>query len=554
MSTTTVDTDEERFEETFPSKNVLAYVPGVLLLIGIGLLGKYGQIGWNAVAKHQGWTVPDIEYVLWAILIGLLITNTVGVHRVFRPGVQTYEFWLKIGIVALGSRFVLGDVAKLGGYSLLQILVDMAVAGTIVILAARFFGLSGKLGSLLAIGTSICGVSAIIASKGAIRARNSDVSYAIAAILALGAVALFTLPALGHLIGLTDDEFGLWAGLAVDNTAETTATGYLFSEEAGKIAVLVKSVRNALIGFVVLGFALYWAARGEADQGEGLLRLGQVPQVRPRLSRRLGDRHGGLAHQGSEHQPGQRVQVGVPAHVRGRRPQHQLPRTGANRLAAAAGRRHRPRRRGGRLTGSGAADLAGARLGPARLTRRQSAGGSPLMRREQQIVVSGTVHRRLAGRPREVLSDLDGDQAQFDVVALRLPTQELECGVGGDAVDDHEHSLGLFDDRAVLGDLRDRRGDLVLRLLRRREVDVEAVGPRHATGVLDERVGHYQHLVSGAVGVDDAVVGTGRPQVSTGVRQRGRNLVMVVGMLVREHQFGGRGDGAGRIAVYGLDL
>jgi uncharacterized integral membrane protein (TIGR00698 family) len=161
---------------------------------------------------------------------------------------------------------VLGDVLKLGGQSLVQILVDMTVAGTIIILTARFFGLSGKLGSLLAIGTSICGVSAIIASKGAIRARNSDVSYAIAAILALGAVALFTLPVLGHTIGLTDHEFGLWAGLAVDNTAETTATGYLYSDEAGKIAVLVKSVRNALIGFVVLGFAIYWASRGEADQ------------------------------------------------------------------------------------------------------------------------------------------------------------------------------------------------------------------------------------------------------------------------------------------------
>ena len=111
MSTTTVDADEDRFEETFPTRNVLAYVPGVLLLIVIGLLGKYAQVGWNALAKHEGWTVPDIEYVLWAILIGLVITNTVGVHRVFRPGVQTYEFWLKIGIVALGSRFVLGDVA-----------------------------------------------------------------------------------------------------------------------------------------------------------------------------------------------------------------------------------------------------------------------------------------------------------------------------------------------------------------------------------------------------------------------------------------------------------
>ena len=266
MSATTVEFDEDRSEQTFPTKNVLAYVPGVLLLIAIGLLGKYAQLWWNALAKREHWTVPDIEYVLWAILIGILITNTVGVHRIFRPGVQTYEFWLKIGIVALGSRFILGDIAKLGATSLVQILVDMAVAGTIIIAAARFFGLSGKLGSLLAIGTSICGVSAIIASKGAIRARNSDVGYAIAAILALGAVALFTLPPLGHLIGLSDHEFGLWAGLAVDNTAETTATGYLFSDEAGKIAVLVKSVRNALIGFVVLGFALYWAARGEADQ------------------------------------------------------------------------------------------------------------------------------------------------------------------------------------------------------------------------------------------------------------------------------------------------
>ncbi|WP_319447433.1 MULTISPECIES: YeiH family protein [unclassified Mycobacterium] len=266
MSTVSVESDEERSEETFPTKNVLAYVPGVLLLIAVGLLGKYAEIWWLAIAKREHWTVPDIEFVLWAIVIGLVITNTVGVHRIFKPGVQTYDFWLKIGIVALGSRFVLGDIAKLGATSLVQILIDMAVAGAIIIAAARFFGLSGKLGSLLAIGTSVCGVSAIVASKGAIRARNSDVAYAITAILALGAVALFTLPPLGHLIGLTDHEFGLWAGLAVDNTAETTATGYLFSDEAGKIAVLVKSVRNALIGFVVLGFALYWAARGEADE------------------------------------------------------------------------------------------------------------------------------------------------------------------------------------------------------------------------------------------------------------------------------------------------
>ena len=231
----------------------------------MGVLGKYAQVWWNTFAKHHDWTVPDIEYVLWAILIGLVITNTVGLHRVFRPGVLTYQFWLKSASwrgLALRSGVDITSWAPppgadSGGHG---------GRGDIILVAARAFGLSGKLGSLLAIGTSICGVSAIVAAKGAIRARNADVSYAIAAILALGAVGLFVLPPLGHAIGLTDYQFGLWAGLSVDNTAETTATGYLFSDHAGKIAVLVKSTRNALIGFVVLGFALYWAARGQADE------------------------------------------------------------------------------------------------------------------------------------------------------------------------------------------------------------------------------------------------------------------------------------------------
>ena len=88
MSTRSVEpvaSDEDRSEETFPTTNLLAYVPGVLLLIAVGLFGKYAEIWWLAIAKHEHWTVPDIEYVLWAILIGLLITNTVGLHPIFRP-------------------------------------------------------------------------------------------------------------------------------------------------------------------------------------------------------------------------------------------------------------------------------------------------------------------------------------------------------------------------------------------------------------------------------------------------------------------------------------
>ena len=351
VSTVQVQPDETSAEATFTSTRPLDYVPGILLLIGVGVSGKYAQIWWNALARHQHWTVPDIEYVLWAIVIGLLITNTIGLHPIFRPGVLTYEFWLKAGIVALGSRFVLGDIARLGGISLVQILVDMTIAGTIIIVVARAFGLSGKLGSLLAIGTSICGVSAIVAAKGAIRARNSDVSYAIAAILALGAVALFVLPPLGHAIGLSDHEFGLWAGLSVDNTAETTATGYLYSDHAGKVAVLVKSTRNALIGFVVLGFALFWAAprasrRNRAGgQGQGRVHLEQVPEIRARLSGGLGDRHRGLADQGPNRQPGQRLEMGVPADLCRCGAQHRYPSDRAHRVASAGGCGHRAHRR-----------------------------------------------------------------------------------------------------------------------------------------------------------------------------------------------------------------
>ena len=241
---------------------VARLVPGIVLLAVVGIVGVALQAGLRAIGSAAGTKLPDVEYVLWAILLGLLVRNTVGVPQVFRPGVGTYEFWLKIGIVLLGARYLLGDLVKLGGLSFVLIIVDMAVATTVILLVGWLLGLGGKLSSLLAIGTSICGVSAIIAGRGAIGADDEDSGYSIAAILALGAIALFSFPAIGHALELTDVQFGLWAGLAVDNTAETTATGAAYSPAAQDVAVAVKNTRNALIGVVVLGYAAYWATRG----------------------------------------------------------------------------------------------------------------------------------------------------------------------------------------------------------------------------------------------------------------------------------------------------
>src|SRR5262245_22432874 len=103
-------------------------MPGLALLFATGFAGKVVEQSIAAYGKAHHIALPNIEYVLWAIIFGLVIANTVGVPEVFRAGVDTYEFWLKAGIVLQGARFLLGDIAKLGGVSLLCVAIELAVA------------------------------------------------------------------------------------------------------------------------------------------------------------------------------------------------------------------------------------------------------------------------------------------------------------------------------------------------------------------------------------------------------------------------------------------
>lgn len=256
---------ESAAQPALSPRRILEFVPGIALLATVGYAGKVIEHSIAVYGKSHHLVLPNIEYVLWAILIGLAISNTVGVPALFRTGVATYEFWLKAGIVLLGARFLLGDIGRLGGVSLVLIAIELVLALTFMTYLGRAFKLKPKLISLLAVGSSICGVSAIIAAQGAIDADEEDSSYAIAAILALGAISLFLFPVVGHALHLSDRAYGIWAGLAVDNTAEATAAGALYSDAAGKVAVLAKTCRNATIGFIVLGYAIYWASKGQAE-------------------------------------------------------------------------------------------------------------------------------------------------------------------------------------------------------------------------------------------------------------------------------------------------
>lgn len=235
--------------------------PGIALLGAVAGAGALADRGMAELGERTGWGLPHGESVLWAILIGLIVANTGGVARVFRAGLRTYEWWLKLGIMLMGARFVVGDVLRLGGMSLACVAVELGLAIGVMTLLGRWFGLPEKMTSLLAIGSCICGVTAIFAAKDSIEAEEEDASCAVAAILALGITALVAFPLIGHWLGLSDRVFGMWSGLAIDNTAEATAAGALYSEAAGRYAVLAKTARSAALGFVVLGYAMHWARR-----------------------------------------------------------------------------------------------------------------------------------------------------------------------------------------------------------------------------------------------------------------------------------------------------
>lgn len=229
-------------------------IPGVLLLFAVGYAAKI-------IASY----IPHMEYVLIAIALGMVISNTISIPKIFIPGIDTYELWLKMGIVFLGVRLVMQDVLQIGAVGLLLVFIEIAVSLITVKFLANKFGLPEKLGTLLSIGVGICGVSAIIGGAGAIDADEEDSTLAIATILIFGAVMVFLYPLLGHIMGLTDQAFGFWAGLAVDNTAEAVATGFVFSDLAGQFATITKLSRNALMGIIILYFAISYARRGMAQ-------------------------------------------------------------------------------------------------------------------------------------------------------------------------------------------------------------------------------------------------------------------------------------------------
>ena len=235
-------------------------------LNGIGLALLVAVLAWAV-----GAALPLVGAAVAAIVLGVLARALFAPGPRFDPGIRMAgKKGLQWSIILLGFGLDLGEVARTGLESLGVMLGTLAVAFLAAWALGRWLRVPGKLTVLVGVGTAICGGSAIAAVAPILRPQEHETAFAISTIFLFNLVAVLLFPPLGHLLGLSDAGFGLWAGTAINDTSSVVAAGYAYSREAGDYATVVKLTRATMIVPVCLALAaaVAWRAGGSGGSGE----------------------------------------------------------------------------------------------------------------------------------------------------------------------------------------------------------------------------------------------------------------------------------------------
>jgi len=208
----------------------------------------------------------NLEYALWALLIGLLISNTIGAPSFLRPAMRT-EFFIKTGLVLFGAEVLMSRLLALG---LPGVFVAWIVT-PIVLISTYIFGQkvlkmeSRSLNMVISADMSVCGVSAAIAAASACKAKKEELSLAIGMSLSFTVIMMIVMPILIKLIGMNEIVGGAWIGGTIDSTGAVVAAAATLGKEAADVAATVKMIQNILIGVTAFGIASYWVTCVEKD-------------------------------------------------------------------------------------------------------------------------------------------------------------------------------------------------------------------------------------------------------------------------------------------------
>lgn len=228
------------------------FIPG---FIGLSLLAIVAQVlADQELIKHY-----NLEYALWALLVGMIISNTIGTPRFLMAAVAT-EFYIKTGLVLLGGEVLFHRLLALG---LPGVFVSWVVT-PVVLITTYIFGQrvlrmeSRSLNMVISADMSVCGVSAAIATAAACKAKKEELSLAIGLSLSFTVIMMVAMPAVIRAVGMSSVLGGAWIGGTIDSTGAVAAAGGMLDNAALQVAATVKMIQNILIGVVAFGVAAYW--------------------------------------------------------------------------------------------------------------------------------------------------------------------------------------------------------------------------------------------------------------------------------------------------------
>jgi len=280
------DTGAEKIDRKHLIKDL--GIPLAVLFLGLGLLTTAGVAFMQAGEKERRWSqyafgfliifiiaviaclcsaqvmmkAYGIGYAVWALFLGLLISNTVGVPKWLLAGARS-EMFIKTGLVLLGAEILFSKILKLGAPGLI---VAWMVTPTVItfmwLFGTRILKMTSKpLVIIIAAATSVCGVSAAIAVAAASRAKKEELTLAVGMTMIFTVLMMIFMPPLSKFIGLEPAVGGAWLGGTIDATGAVVAAGALLGDDAEKVAAVVKMIQNVLIGIVAFIVAVVWTTR-----------------------------------------------------------------------------------------------------------------------------------------------------------------------------------------------------------------------------------------------------------------------------------------------------
>ncbi len=256
-------------------QNPFVILSGLILAVLITFVG-FQSTRW--IALFLDLEKSPISAIMMAILLGVLVKNTIGVHRGFQPGVSFgLKKLLRLGIILMGIRLSIFEVLKIGALSTGIVIACIASGIFLTLFVTKKLALPERLGTLIGVGTGICGASAIVATGPAIEAKEEEVAYAVGTITIFGIVAMFLYPYLSHLVlSLSHVESGIFMGTSIHETAQVAGAGIMYDQlwigpdsainpTGADVAIVTKLVRNAFMAVVIPLMAFIYIRRNKAS-------------------------------------------------------------------------------------------------------------------------------------------------------------------------------------------------------------------------------------------------------------------------------------------------